>query len=75
MNMLNGLQVIENKLLVKGTRQRKTHKCKRINKKWRKKYGFIDIPDKNLYRVDNYIVGHPITIRKLIKIINKKEGD
>lgn len=68
-----GLEVIENSILSKGTKQRKTHKSKRINKKWRKKYGYVAIPDKNVYVMDNrYIVGYPITIKRLIKLANKE---
>lgn len=68
-----GLEIIENRMLSKGNRQKKTHKSKRINKKWRKKYGYIDIPDKNVYVMENrYIVGHPITIKKLLKEVERK---
>jgi plasmid maintenance system killer protein len=73
MNYLNGMEVVKSNLFVKGSRQKKTHKSKRINKKWRRKYGFIDIPDKQVYAIDNKICGHPITINKMLKFI-KQEG-
>lgn len=70
--LYNGLKVIENSNLTKGTKQNKTHKAKRINKKWRKKYGYTPIPDKNIYIIDNkYIVGHPLIIKKLAEQIKK----
>lgn len=72
MERISGMTVIKNNLLSKGTRQKKTHKAKRINKKWRKKYGFVDIPDKNVYYINNMIVGHSITIDKMIRAISKR---
>ena len=71
MDRINGIAVIENRLLTKGKRQLRTHKAKRINKKWRKKYRYVDIPDKNVYHINNMIVGHPVTIKKMAKLINK----
>lgn len=67
MNYFNGMEIIKNNMLTKGTRQNKTHKSKRINKKWRKKYGYVDIPDKQVYIINNKIYGHSITINKLLK--------
>lgn len=69
MELLNGMEVIKNDIFVKGTRQKKKHKSKRINKKWRKKYGFVDVPDKQVYVIDNKIYGHSKTINKMLKFI------
>jgi hypothetical protein len=66
-DLLNGIELVKSNLFTKGTRQNKTHKSKRINKKWRKKYGFVDIPDKQVYMMQGKIFGHPITIDKIIK--------
>lgn len=67
----NGMKVIINDMLTKGTRQKKTHKAKRINKKWRKKYGYVSIPDKQIYLFDNTIIGHSATIKRLTQNIPK----
>lgn len=67
MNYYNGMGIIVNNIFTKGTRQKKINKTKRINKKWKKKYGYINIPDKQVYIIDNKIYGHPITINKLLK--------
>jgi len=50
--------------------QRKKHKKKRINKKWRKMYGFYEVPKKDVYLIENKIIGHP----KIIKEINLANG-
>lgn len=49
--------------------QARTHKKKRINKKWRKRYGMREVPW-NRYIVDTVnmkIYGHPTMIDKLIQ--------
>lgn len=73
LNMLNGMQIVESNLMTKGsilTPKRKA-KTKRLQKKFNKKYGFISIPipDDKIYIIYEKIVGHPITIKKLIKEI------
>ena len=45
--------------------QARTHKKKRINKKWRKRYGFKEIPWNKFYIVDNKIYCHPNMIEKI----------
>lgn len=72
MNYLNGMEVIKNDVFKKGTRQNKIHKSKRINKKWRKKYGFISIPDKQVYVIGNKIYGHSKTIDKMLNFIKQE---
>ena len=62
----NGMKLIENPMMVKGLAQNRTHKRRRINKKWRKRYGFTAIPDPNVYVMfGDTIVGHPQTLNKL----------
>lgn len=63
MNLM-GLQLIENVHMV-DTVPARTHRKKRINKKWRKRYGCKSIPKKCIYKVGNVIYGHPVTIRNL----------
>lgn len=56
--------------------QARTHKKKRINKKWKKRYGMIEIPwDKVLVTDDRKIFCHPKMFEKLkaeIEIIELK---
>lgn len=71
---MNGLQIIENKYMVSGHERRpvKKSKSKRIQKKFNKKYGFkyYEIADKKVYIFENKLIGHPKTIKKLLKTIN-----
>ena len=47
--------------------QARRHKKKRINKKWRKRYGFKAIPWKKLIiTADRQIIGHPTMINALL---------
>ena len=48
--------------------QVKTHRKKRINKKWAKKYGYCAKP-KDCYYVHadtNSIMAHPVTLRRMV---------
>ena len=45
--------------------QARTHKKKRINKKWRKRYGMKEIPWKKFYIEGNRIYCHPQMIEKI----------
>ncbi len=46
--------------------QARTHKKKRINKKWKKRYGMNDIPWKKLVMTnDGKIYGHPNMIEAI----------
>lgn len=51
--------------------QVRTHKKKRINKKWRKYYGFKKVPSKVCYIIDNKIYCHPNMIEKIKADIEK----
>ena len=55
--------------------QRKTHKKKRINKKWRKRYGYMQVPKRGFYITDDKkIYGHPVYIDRLIADVKIMEG-
>jgi hypothetical protein len=45
--------------------QARIHKKKRINKKWRKRYGMRDIPWKKFFIEGNRIYCHPKMVEKL----------
>ena len=69
-----GFKIIESKSCVDFKQvQRRKHKKKRINKKWLKRYGEITktVPSDKIYIFDNVVSGHPVTIAKLIKAIQK----
>lgn len=53
--------------------QARTHKKKRINKKWRKRYGMREVPWKKYFIVDNKIYAHPKMIETLINEVSKHE--
>jgi hypothetical protein len=53
--LISGVPVIENRLLVDRV-QRRTHKKKRINKKWLKKYGYKEVPSKRIMIFDRKIL-------------------
>ena len=62
--LFNGFRLIETTAITKQI-QRKTHRKRRINKKWRK-YGYREIPDYGKVVVfDRTIFAQPETIRKL----------
>lgn len=45
--------------------QARTHKKKRINKKWRKRYGMKEVPWKKFYIAGDKIYCHPKMIEKI----------
>lgn len=45
--------------------QARTHKKKRINKKWRKRYGFKEIPWNKFFIEGNRIYCHPKMFEKI----------
>lgn len=69
----NGIPLIESKACTIGISDvpMRRNKSKRIQKKWIKKYGYTLIPDPKLYFFDGKFIGHPLTIKKIIKAINK----
>ena len=70
-----GIPIISSEVFVKKVPARKNKK-RRINKKWIKRYGYKEVPDKSVYYArGNGIVGHPETIEKLIRILKNTYGD
>ena len=67
-DLLNGYQLVEVPYMCDKV-QARTHKKKRINKKWRKRYGMREVPWKTCYVVDHKIYAHPKWIQKLIEEI------
>ena len=70
-----GMNIIESYAYTKVKKiPKRKNKSKRIQKKWIKKYGMINIyiPDPNIYLVNDGYIGHPTTIKKIIKLMNKK---
>ena len=50
--------------------QARRHKKKRINKKWRKRYGMRQVPWKKFFFAGGKIYGHPAMIDLLIEEAN-----
>ena len=48
-------------------KQKRTHKKRRINKKWLKRYGTIYLrkPKREVFIFEDRIIGHPETIKKI----------
>lgn len=59
-----GYRLVENPTMV-NRRQRRTHKKKRINKKWAKRYGFSETPHNQFVIANGMIIAHPSVIQKL----------
>jgi hypothetical protein len=54
--------------------QARRHKKKRIDKKWRKRYGYKRVPTSEIYVFENKIFAHSRTIDKLrIALENRKD--
>lgn len=68
--LIGGIPIIANENVVIEI-QARTHRKSRINKKWRKKYGTKQAPSPNLIYTNGAIIGHPKTIEKLKKAVNK----
>ena len=61
----NGYQLIENRYMADKV-QARTHKKKRINKKWLKRYGMKEVPWNKFYLFENKIIAHPVLIQRLM---------
>ena len=73
--IINGYRLIESKAMVDTISKRaKTHRQKRIDKQWLKKYGFkVEvIPKKDVFIMDNNIIGHPEAIRIIKEAMEDK---
>ena len=70
----NGYRLVETTVITKQV-QRRTHKKRRINKKWLKMYGYKTIlDDGKIIIFENNIFGTPKTIKKIIKQMKGGEG-
>ena len=68
-NHLMGFRLIASDAIVKKV-QARTHKKKRINKKWLKRHGLKEVPDYDTVYVgtpmgEKYIIAQPKTIEKI----------
>jgi hydroxymethylpyrimidine/phosphomethylpyrimidine kinase len=69
----NGYRLVETTAITKQV-QRKTHKKRRINKKWLKRYGYKTVlDDYKIVIFENSILATPKTIKKIIE--QMKGGD
>ena len=68
----NGFRLIETTAITKQVQRRTHHKC-RINKKWRKKYGYKTVlDDGRVIQFGDCILATPNAIKKIIKITEKE---
>lgn len=68
----NGYRLVEAPFMCDKVQARK-HKKKRINKKWRKRYGMKEIPWTKIFVLgNNAIYAHPKMIERLIEEMKLK---
>jgi len=68
----NGFQLIETTAITKQV-QRRTHRKRRINKKWAKRYGYKTVlDDGSIIQFGDCILATPKTIKKIIAITEKE---
>lgn len=71
-NNLFGYKIISDIHMVDMVRVR-THKKKRIDKKWLKRYGWKSVPKKDVLIMNgNTIVAHPSIVSQLYKMIDNQ---
>ena len=71
----NGLQLIETNAITKEV-QARTHRKRRINKKWLKRYGYKTVPDHGKILVfGDRLYATPRTIKKIIAMVRKGEAN
>lgn len=61
---LLGIRLIEANSMVDRI-QNRTHRKKRINKKWAKNYGFTNTPKLDVYQMGDTIICHPTVAQKI----------
>lgn len=73
--MWNGYELISSEHCTERVQARR-HKKRRINKKWRKRYGMKCVPRKQIYvdTKNKKIFGHPIVMDRVIAELLAKEG-
>jgi hypothetical protein len=65
----NGLRLVETTAITKQV-QRRTHRKRRINKKWAKKYGYKTVlDDERMIMFDDCILATPNAIKRMIKAV------
>ena len=67
------MRIVESNTFIEGYRQSRTHKKKRINKKWLKKYGVKAIPDENIYITGDTAFCHPRIAAKIKRCFTPKQ--
>lgn len=68
----NGMRLIETTAITKEV-QRRTHRKRRINKKWLKRYGFKTVlDDGRIILYGDCILATPNTIKKIIEAMKEK---
>lgn len=69
---LVGYRVIVSNNIIKSV-QSKTHKKKRINKKWLKQYGYKTVPDDDkIFVTDGYIFATQRGIKRLLRAMDRE---
>ena len=71
--LINGLDIVISKNLIKGYVQTRKHHKRRINKKWVKKYGSKPIYDMNYYLMDGKIYMSPKAFEKFKDALGSEE--
>lgn len=59
-----GFRIIEDASLI-DRKQNRTHRKRRINKKWAKRYGFTETPKREIFRVGDFLLVHPLVAKAL----------
>lgn len=68
----DGFRLIETTAITKQV-QRRTHRKRRINKKWAKRYGYkIVLDDGRIIQFGDCILATPKTIKRIIEITKKE---
>lgn len=65
-NGFAGMRIIEDPTWV-TRKQARTHRKKRINKKWAKRYGFKIVPKKEIIKIGDMLIMHPVMFEALRK--------
>ena len=75
MEMLNGMTIIISNYITKKVRSR-THKKRRIDKKWLKRYGYKDVQDgTTMYMVNGSLFMSQKCYDKLSSLVDKEQFD
>ena len=62
----NGKSLVETTAITKEV-QRRTHRKRRINKKWAKRYGFKNVPDDDVLLLHGSVIyGTPKAVKKIV---------